>query len=110
MLNLALIVERSPGYGEAPKLNAEAILDAIKRRAIAKWGEDKWQANLTREYVKLVQSQGDTEATYNGRKRNIYRIFEAQNCNLDTAVILVAAVGGKFQLKFETVQVEVEEF
>ncbi|WP_143780201.1 hypothetical protein [Leptolyngbya sp. 'hensonii'] len=64
--------------------------------------------NLAREYVRLTQELGDTEATYESRRRQIYRVFEVHSCNLDTAIVLAAAVGCRFQMA--CTEVTIEEF
>jgi hypothetical protein len=86
---------------------SKAILETIKGRAIAQWGEKKWLAALAQEYVKIVQTQGDAEATYENRRRQIYRVFEAYSCTLDTAIALTAAVGCRFQMTCTNVHIEV---
>jgi hypothetical protein len=90
---------------------AAAILERIKQRAIAKWGEEKWKANLVREYVKfakLQDPQKHKDATSVNRRPQIERAFEVGSCTLDTAIILAAAVGCRFQMA--CTEVTVEEF
>jgi hypothetical protein len=87
---------------------SKTVLEAIERRAVGKWGEKKWRAELARETVKVLQSQGDADATYETRRSQLYRVFETYSCTLDTAIALAAAVGCRFQMA--CVQIEVEEF
>lgn len=89
-------------------VNAGAILEAIQRRAIAQWGEDKWLVNLVREYVKIANTTGDTKATPVNRRPQIERAFKVGGCTLDTAIALAAAVGCRFQMA--CTQVEIETF
>lgn len=109
MLSLLLNVENSPTYlSDKPSADAASILERIKQRAIAKWSEEKWLANLVREYVKIAQAQGDDKATPINRRPQIERAFKVGSCTLDTAINLAAAVGCRFQMACTTV--EVEEF
>ncbi|HEY9877921.1 MAG TPA: hypothetical protein V6D29_05660 [Leptolyngbyaceae cyanobacterium] len=88
------------------------ILEAVRRRAIEQWGEDKWKANLVREYVKIVKARGltdkDQNATAVNRRPQIDRAFEQGSCTLDTAIALAAAVGCRFQMA--CTEVRIEEF
>jgi hypothetical protein len=104
MLNLAYEVEQSPDCGKKLKPRGSEILDAIKRRAVTRWGEEKWLLNLVREYVRL---EGE-DAKPVQRRSQISRIFETGSCTLGTAMILATAVGCKFQLSCTTI--ELEEF
>lgn len=81
-----------------------AVLEAIKARAIARWGDD-WLLEIVREYVRLANAQGDTKATVNNRKSQMQRAFEVGSCRLDTAMLLAEAVGCQFQLVCTEVQV-----
>jgi len=81
------------------------ILDRIKDRAIAKWG-DKWVANLAREYASIAKERGDEKATTVNRRPQLERAFESGSCTLETAIVLAAATGCKFQMAC----LEVEEF
>ena len=81
-----------------------AVLDAIKTRAIARWGDD-WLLEIVREYVRLANAQGDTKATVNNRKSQTQRAFEVGSCRLDTAMLLAEAVGCQFQMVCTEVQV-----
>jgi predicted metal-binding protein len=75
----------------------------IQQWAIAKWGEDRWLANITREYVKITQ-EGDVST----RKAQIKRAFVNGGCNLSTAITLAKCVGCNMQLAH--IQVEIEDF
>lgn len=82
-----------------------AVLNTIKARAIARWGEADWLLEIVREYVRLAQQQGDGKATVNNRKSQIQRAFEVNSCRLDTAMLLAAAVGCQFQMVCTEVQI-----
>lgn len=81
-----------------------AVLESIKARAIARWGDD-WLLEIVREYVRLANSQGDTKATVNNRKSQMQRAFEVGSCRLETAMLLAEAVGCRFQMVCTEVQV-----
>ena len=81
-----------------------AVLDSIKARAIARWGDD-WLLEIVREYVRLANSKGDTKATVNNRKSQMQRAFEVGSCRLETAMLLAEAVGCRFQMVCTEVQV-----
>ncbi len=76
---------------------SKAILDRIQHQAEKQWG-DKWMANLVKEYVKIAREQGDEKATPVSRRTQIERAFERGSCNLDTAIMLAAALGCRFQM------------
>jgi hypothetical protein len=84
---------------------SSAILERIKSRAIAQFGEDKWIAGLVREYVKLAQANGDEKATTINRRPQIERAFKVGSCTLDTAIALAAAVGCRFQMTCTSIEV-----
>lgn len=94
MLRLYVVEPKSPS----------AVLEAIKTRAIARWGDD-WLLEIVREYVRLANAQGDTKATVNNRKSQTQRAFEVGSCRLDTAMLLAEAVGCQFQMVCTEVQV-----
>ncbi len=81
-----------------------AVLESIKARAIARWGDD-WLLEIVREYVRLANSKGDTKATVNNRKSQMQRAFEVGSCRLETAMLLAEAVGCRFQMVCTEVQV-----
>lgn len=83
------------------------ILEAIQRRAIARWGE-KWIAEIVKAYVKIAIANGDVGATVVKRRPQIERAFKSGSCTLDTAIALAAAVDCRFQMA--CTRVEVEEF
>jgi hypothetical protein len=87
---------------------SKAILEAVQRRAVQRWGEANWRAELARATVEILRQTTDPEATYENRRRQLYRVFEVWSCTLETAIALVAAVGCKFQMS--CTKVEVEEF
>lgn len=86
---MELILERS-----TVETTSSKILLAIRQRAIDKWGEDKWLANLVREYVR-IEGAGASPAQ---RRPQIGRAFDTGGCTLETATLLAAAVGCKFQM------------
>jgi hypothetical protein len=109
MLSLLSPVEESPIYlNDKPIASSATILERIKQQAIRHWGEEKWRLNLVHAYVRIAQTQGDDKATVNNRRSQIAKVFETGNCTLETAIVLAAAVGCKFQLA--CTKVEVEEF
>jgi hypothetical protein len=65
---------------------SELILEEIKKRAIAKWG-DKWRLEITREYCNITG-----EGSVRTRSSQISRVFEAKGCSLETAIHLAKAV------------------
>jgi len=80
------------------RLTAQAVLEKVKTLAIAKWGYDDWILELVRVYAKL---DGTTPVK---RRSQIVRAFEVGGCNLDTAILLLEAVGCR--LKIERTVVE----
>ncbi|NJP12691.1 MAG: hypothetical protein HC866_27180 [Leptolyngbyaceae cyanobacterium RU_5_1] len=74
------------------------LLDVVRKRAIAHWGEKNWRAELARATVTVLQQMGDTDATYETRRRQLYRVFETESCTTDTLLALVEAVGCRLQL------------
>lgn len=90
----------------ANPISAKSLLSSIQRRAIERWGEKGWLEKLAQEYVKIAHSNGDAEATYENRRRQIRRIFEVEGCNLQTALWLVAAVECRLQLVCTKVEIE----
>jgi hypothetical protein len=104
MLSLLLPVENSPDHLKGkPTLSGAPILERIKSRAIARWGEERWLLELVREYCKIID---DEAATVRNRKPQIQRAFEVGSCTLDTAIALAAAVGCQFQMACNTVEIE----
>lgn len=83
----------------------KAILERIKARAIAKFGE-KWLLNLVREYVEIAQQNGDGKATVINRRNQIERAFNVGSCTADTLIQLAAAVGCRFQMICTVEEVE----
>ncbi len=83
---------------------ARKILEAIQNRAQQRWGE-RWLLNLVQEYVKLAQANGDEKATTINRRPQIERAFKVGSCTLDTAILLAASVGCRFQLVCTEIQV-----
>jgi hypothetical protein len=89
-------------------ITSKAVLEAIQRRAIERWGQKGWRDKLAHEYVRIAQKMGDSDATYNGRRRQVRRVFEVYSCTLETAITLAAAVGCRFQLA--CTEITIEEF
>lgn len=75
----------------------ESILERIKERAIAKFGE-KWLAGLTKAYIPIAIKNGDETATVARRRPQIEQIFERKSCKVDSLILLAASVGCKFQM------------
>lgn len=78
-----------------------SLISAVKTLAIELWGEDRWFKELVKEYVRLEnQQQADDAkpANYINRRNQIERALETGSCRLDTALLLVAAVGHKLQM------------
>lgn len=86
-----------------------AILNAIKDRAISRWGAEDWLKEIVREYVRIEKEQAEPEdiekITPVNRRSQILRAFESGNCRLDTAMLLAESVGCQFQLVCKEVQV-----
>lgn len=78
-------------------------LEIIAERAQANWGE-RWLAALCKKYVEVLQKQGE-EATYESRKRTVYRAFEEKTCSTKTLFDLVEAAGCKLMLVCTEVRV-----
>ncbi len=73
------------------------FLAFIGEQAQAIWGSN-WRADLTRAYVQILQDEGDSSATYESRRRHVYRIFERAECSLNDALRLVRATRSQVQL------------
>jgi len=67
-------------------------LAAIKTASQEKWG-DRWQLELVRSYVQILQKNGDQVAMVNNRKTQIVRAFDAESCTADTLILLYDAIG-----------------
>ena len=67
-------------------------LAAIKTASQDRWG-DRWQLELVRSYVQILQRNGDEIATVNNRKTQIVRAFDAESCTADTLILLYDAIG-----------------
>ncbi|NJO74187.1 MAG: hypothetical protein HC833_10790 [Leptolyngbyaceae cyanobacterium RM1_406_9] len=89
-------------------VTSKTILEAVQRRAVQRWGDANWRAELARATVEILRQTTDPEATYENRRRQLYRVFEVWSCTLETAIALVAAVGCKFQMS--CTKIEIEEF
>jgi hypothetical protein len=68
------------------------ILDAIKAKAIALWGDDRWLADLTRKYNELFHEDGDTTAAFRRKRPHLGRLFDGGNPGLDTVLKLAQCV------------------
>jgi hypothetical protein len=78
---------------DTPEILTIRQIEAIKKRAIELWGEDKWLAELVKSYSKIVEAP-----TYKGQYSVVKRIFENQNCNAKTLNSLLLAVNCRFQM------------
>jgi len=80
----------------SPEITSAQVLERIKERAIAKWGEKRWKLELVQEYCRL---EDNPKATPINRRPQIYRVFETGSCTLETALRLANAVGCRFYLE-----------
>jgi hypothetical protein len=80
-----------------------AYLNEIKRRSEEIWG-DKWQPQLIKRYVELLQQSGDTEATYERKRTQMYKVFQQQACTLENLILLAEAVGCSFEMSCTKVE------
>jgi hypothetical protein len=89
-----------------------SLLNVVKARAIQLWGEERWFKELVKEYVRLENQQSDDAKTTNyiNHRNQIERALETGSCRLDTALLLVAAVGHKLQMVKVITDVEVIDF
>jgi len=79
-------------------MNCAELIDLVKGRAEERWG-DNWLASLVREYVAIAKRDwGDESATVARRRPQLERLFERRNCQVDTLLILLAAVDLKVKL------------
>lgn len=78
--------------------NTATILDQIKAKAIALWG-DKWMTELTKMYVVIAKANGDDTATPVKRRPQIQRAFQNNGCHSETLLILIQAAGLEVILK-----------
>ncbi len=92
--------------------SSQAFLEAIKALAIDRWGEDRWFKELLSAYVRLENQSlpDDKQLTNNNRRSQLLRVFETGGCRIDTALLLVAAVGHKLQMAKVVTDVEVIDF
>lgn len=81
-----------------PKETKSKILKAVQAEAVRQWGEDKWVLNLTKAYCKILQANGDTEATVVNRRRSVERALTEETCNLENLIALAHCVGCRVQL------------
>ena len=72
-------------------------LETISRLAAEKWGE-VWVKQLTKEYCKISQLNGDESAAYENRRSQIKRAFEIGSCSADTLLILYESIGCEIQV------------
>lgn len=92
---------------EKLEVSSERVIERIKQEAIARWGEEKWLANLVRAYVEVARANGDEKATPTNRRTQVERVFNVGGCTLDTAIKLAAAVNFQFQMirvTYETIE------
>lgn len=67
-------------------------LAAIKTASQDRWG-DRWQLELVRAYVQILQKNGDEIANVNNRTTQIARAFNVESCTADTLILLYDAIG-----------------
>ena len=72
-------------------------LETISRLAAEKWGE-VWVKQLTKEYCKISQLNGDDSAVYENRRTQIKRAFEIGSCTADTLLVLYHAIDCEIQV------------
>ena len=72
-------------------------LELISRLAEEQWG-DKWQLEIVRAYVGVVNSQSGEQTTVDKRKTTIARAFSVGSCTADTLINLYAAVNCEIQV------------
>ena len=77
--------------------SCKSHLELISKLAAEKWG-DAWMKELTREYCKISQSQGEETATYDNRRTQIKRVFEIGSCTADTLIILYYAIDCELEI------------
>lgn len=78
-------------------------LDIIERRAIDIWSEKYWRAEIARKYAEVARENGDSDATYETRRRQIYRVFDEGKCTPETLFMLAACVDCEFQMACKTI-------
>jgi hypothetical protein len=81
-----------------PKNVKSQLIQAIHTEALRRWGEEKWVVNLTKEYCKVLQANGDEEATVVNRRRSVERALTEETCNLENLIALAHCVGCRIQL------------
>jgi hypothetical protein len=82
-----------------PREVKSQFIQAVLTEAKQRWGEEKWVVNLTKEYVKVLHANGDTEATVVNRRRSVERALVEETCNLENLIALAHCVGCRLQLK-----------
>jgi hypothetical protein len=88
-----------------PKDIKSQLIQAIYTEAVSRWGEEKWVVNLTREYCKILQANGDDSATITNRRRSVERALTEETCNLENLIGLAHCVGCRVQLKCDREEV-----
>ena len=81
-----------------PEQATEEILNAVKAKAIALWGEERWLVDLTRRCNELFEESGDSIQAFRLRRAHIGRIFKNQNCTIPWLYKLVTSVNAKIHI------------
>jgi hypothetical protein len=81
-----------------PKETKSRLIQAVRTEAVRRWGEDRWVLNLTKEYLKVLHTNGDTEATVTNRRRSVERALTEETCNLENLIGLAYCVGCRIQM------------
>jgi hypothetical protein len=74
-----------------PVMTDTAIIEAIKAKAIALWG-DRWLTEITRKWNELYHPDGDTTEAYRNKRPQLGRTFDAGTATLATVVKLAQCV------------------
>jgi hypothetical protein len=81
-----------------PREVKSQFLQAVITEAKQRWGEEKWVVNLTKEYIKVLHANGDTEATVVNRRRSVERALVEETCNFENFIALAHCVDCRIQL------------
>lgn len=72
-------------------------LALISKLAEEQWN-DKWQLEIVRAYVGVINKQSAEQTTVDKRKTTIARVFNVGSCTADTLITLYAAVNCEIQI------------
>jgi len=85
-------------------MNPEIVLKLVKDKAIAKWGEDYWFAQLVRGYTEAENNATGKKLKPLQRRSQIEKLFNdmanQDRLALKTAAYLLKAVGGEIEIVF----------